>query len=141
MNTFKSKTMIQAIVASTVTMALIFSQRPAVYAGLPPRPTLDQPAAAVPTDPGGYIVLTGFAAPVYTEVEWRGLTDDWYVVEGWRTETATDQVKWFVRESDFRKGPFRWRVYDRNGGRLLGTSQPFMLPAFRGDLVEVKFLA
>ena len=84
-------------------------------------------------------VQINLAAPVYTQVGWRGLADDWYVVEGWRTETATDQVKWFVRESDFGKGPFRWRVYERAGGRLLGTSQSFRLPAFRGDLVQIKF--
>ncbi len=145
MNIYKSKPMTQTIFALIVAVGLTLCPQHAIHAVLPPRPTVDQPAAVVAAEPGGHIQLTlssaqiNLADPLYTEVEWRGLADDWYGVEGWRTNATAGQVKWFVRESDFRKGPFRWRAYERQGGRLLATSAPFMLPAFRGDLVQIKF--
>ena len=129
--------------ALALVAGLTLAQLQPTWAVLPPRPQVGQAAPlAQLQEPGGYIQLSVAAnVNVYTEVEWRGLADDWYVVEGWRGDTQADHLTWFVGEADFRKGPFRWRIYERPSGRLLGTSQPFMLPAFRGDLVQIKLLA
>jgi hypothetical protein len=70
---------------------------------------------------------------------WEDTTGALHLVEGWRAYLAQGEVRWFVASSDFRKGPFRWLVYDEPNGHLLATSERFWLPAFRGDVVFVLF--
>ena len=35
------------------------------------------------------------------------------------------------------KGPFRWQLFDGEGGELLAVSEPFALPTTDGQIVAV----
>ncbi|NJM41933.1 MAG: hypothetical protein HC853_14845 [Anaerolineae bacterium] len=97
--------------------------------GLPPRPPA--PAPVLPPAPqasGGHIVLRlPHAHTDWTEVVWEDATGGLHLVEGWRAYAAQGEVRWFVAPYDFRKGPFRWQVYDKPNGRLLATSERFLV--------------
>ena len=112
-----------------------------VYAGLPPRPTLEPPV--VPSSAGGFIELhvTGRSVPVglWTVVQWQDRSGNWHTVEGWQGTTYEDNhVLWWVSHADLGKGPFRWVVYQSPGGVWLGNSQSFNLPGNDGATVKVE---
>ncbi|MBE2222581.1 MAG: hypothetical protein IAF02_13625 [Anaerolineae bacterium] len=82
---------------------------------------------------------------LWLEVEW---TDgkEWFKVDGWKGNLdSIDQEDgvwvgykaWWVAEHDLGSGPFRWLVYDQEGGNLLVTSEEFTLPAERGQSTVV----
>ena len=48
------------------------------------------------------------------------------------------QVRWQVAENDFGTGPFRWVVYDKEGGMLRAISIVFTLPASGSQTVTVQ---
>ena len=59
-------------------------------------------------------------------------------MQGWQgtldgVNTKGDQVAgykgWWVGVEHLDQGPFRWQVYQSQGGWLLATSDPFDLPA------------
>lgn len=97
---------------------------------LPPRPT------AVPTLPtngsaGGTIVLRVVAPTpdLWTTVEWQDTVGSWHQVDGWQGTLESDGTKtWWVAQTDRGKGPFRWVVYDRLGGKVWAVSASFYLP-------------
>ena len=114
-----------------------------VYAGLPPRPTPEPPAA--PSSSGGFIELhvTGLSVPVglWTVVQWQDSSGNWHTVEGWQGTTYEDDlVLWWVSHADLGKGPFRWRVYRSPGGVWLGNSQSFNLPGYDGATVKIEMV-
>ncbi len=84
---------------------------------------------------------------LWTEVEWTN-GDNWYVVEGWRGKLdgieQTEQGDWFgqrewwVSSKDLNTGPFRWVIYQQEGGDILTTSDSFNLPAQRGETTVVN---
>lgn len=87
---------------------------------------------------------------VWTVVQWQDTWGNWHDVEGWQgtldkvvsTESGNDgdvvgQKTWWVAESDLGKGPFRWTVYQSEGGQLIGASEPFQLPDFNGGVTAV----
>jgi hypothetical protein len=45
---------------------------------------------------------------------------------------------WWVAETDLGKGPFRWVVYQGEGGMLLVTSEPFDLPGSKDATVKIN---
>lgn len=114
--------------------------------GLPPRPApmdTPQPGSAPPL--AGYIELhVPFARlGMRTVVQWQDGLGHWHDVEGWRvdldgTSGGVGVKKWGVEPKDFNTGPFRWVVYDADGGVVLGTSQRFRLPPNFGHLVTVE---
>jgi hypothetical protein len=71
-------------------------------------------------------------------VQWQDEKGQWHDVNGWRGELDEAEVgadgqavgvkAWWVAEEDLDKGPFRWQIYQSQGGRLLATSDPFDLP-------------
>ena len=65
----------------------------------------------------------------WTVVEWQGSNETWHQVDRWRGYTLNGRVRWFVRPADLGKGPFRWVVYEYDGGPLLVSSEQFHLPA------------
>jgi len=126
----------------------------------PPPPGETPPATAVPdanTGSGGgrlqLHVHYGTNWPwhlmawqdLWTEVEWTD-GENWFVVEGWRGQM--DNIaqedgqwvslrEWWVGGKDLNSGPFRWVIYDHEGGKELLTSDTFMLPAYSGATMSI----
>ncbi len=75
-------------------------------------------------------------------VEWVDPFGKWHAVETWPGPLDAEgrAVRW-VREEHFGLGPFRWVVYDRQGGTLWGTSAPFYMPTASRDWLEVTVTA
>ena len=46
-------------------------------------------------------------------------------------------VTWWVAPADLGKGPFRWQLFDAEGGSLLAVSEAFTLSAGNGQVVAV----
>ncbi len=105
--------------------------------GLPTRPAVTEPHS--PNEPstqvderiGGHIKLSFQTnnENYWTVVQWQGGTGRWYDVEGWRDQFRDDgMVRWWVADQDLNTGPFRWTLYQDEGG-ILWTSKPFFLPS------------
>lgn len=112
---------------------------------LPPRPTPMPPAAALPA--GGAIMLqvqgdvTAWPS-LWTQVEWRDEAGAWYPVEGWvgpldKTTASGGEKGWGVPPDHFGLGPFRWVLYERQGGERLMESTAFWLPGQARETVTV----
>ncbi|MBN1874102.1 MAG: hypothetical protein JXA33_07715 [Anaerolineae bacterium] len=99
---------------------------------------------------GGMIVLqvNGGAEPgidwqaLFTVVQWQDALGTWHTIEGWQgtcdeVVTGIGYKTWWVSTEMLGNGPFRWLVYDRQGGRLMATSVPFSLPVKGGEQVNV----
>jgi hypothetical protein len=89
---------------------------------------------------GGYIELkTQPTQPGrWTVVQWQDSQGNWHNVEGWRTHAnSAGQVRWWVAPAQFGQKPFRWQVFESQGGALLNSSQIFTLPAKTNDIVNV----
>jgi hypothetical protein len=131
--------------------------RPVATPGLPPRPTDVPTATPVPVVPTPTIVpqptavnegaliqlVVGRPFPpvekLWTVVQWGDGHGRWYDVDGWRGTLDDVQLKtWWVAPADFGDAPFRWRVYEEEGGRLLATSSSFALPTYTGQVVRVE---
>lgn len=107
----------------------------ALWGGAPPAaaevPTRPPPLPLPTLIPGAIIELHLGPqwANVWTVMQWQGAGDIWHDTDGWRgTPDATGVVRWYVGPEHLGQGPFRWQVYEREGGRLLDTSEPFPLP-------------
>lgn len=156
------------LVMTLFVLALTFSQNtgaqdlPPRDAGVPtatPEPEVEPTSNASNLPHGGTIEMNvAFSSDwpwdemmwqdVWLVVEWSDGTD-WFTVDGWRGNLdSIDQVDgvwtgykaWWVAQDDLGKTPFRWLVYDKEGGNLLATSDEFGLPAERGlsTLVNVE---
>jgi hypothetical protein len=79
---------------------------------------------------GAYLGLQtqGAADGVWTVVQWQDSAGGWHDVEGWRGTLERGQKIWWVAQRDFGTGPFRWVIYEGQGGKLLATSESFYLP-------------
>ena len=138
-----------------ISLLLIGLAQPAL-ADLPPRttPTSVSSEPPAPSAPGSWIELrVQFPATwpwntlpwnlVWTVVQWQDAAGNWYTVEGWQGAldemVKTEGVKtWWVGRADWGKGPFRWLVYERWGGRLLAQSTPFKLPSAQDQKIKVE---
>ena len=78
--------------------------------------------------------------------EWND-GESWFKVDGWRGNLDaiaemdgvwTAQKAWWVAAKDLGTGPFRWVVYDHEGGSEIAMSDEFKLPAERGQAAVVK---
>lgn len=115
-----------------------------VAGGLPPRP---EPTATPGSDAsveGAIIrlqllgILDTGPQGVWTAVQWQDAFGDWHTVEGWQGTTELDGSQaWWVGPEDFDTGPFRWVVYESEGGPELGHSDSFMLPTYNRQVVMV----
>jgi hypothetical protein len=76
---------------------------------------------------------------LWTGVQWLNpSTGIWNDVDGWQGKldgltneedhTLVGQKAWWVMKPHLGTGPFRWIVYDGQGGPPLATSDPFQLP-------------
>jgi len=86
---------------------------------------------------------------LWTGVQWLDpSTGTWHDVEGWQgtfdglkngeAETLVGQKVWWVLKSNLGTGPFRWIVYDGEGGSPLVTSEEFHLPKRAGQTMTVE---
>ena len=115
-----------------------------VYAELPPRPEAPTAPVASTTLSGAQIklIVTDPAGGEWTEIEWQDPnTGDWHKVDGWRGSMIADgstavQV-WWVDRDQFGDGPFRWLVYDAEGGELVATSENFETPKNNEQVITV----
>ncbi len=113
-----------------------------------PQPSQARPAAGATIEllvqPTSETVWqTYFWQDLWTVVQWWGLLGIWYDVTGWQGNLnqivdGAGQKTWWVDETNFSKGPFRWALYQNQGGPLLSTSESFHLPDSSGDKVTVE---
>ncbi|MGD1993228.1 MAG: hypothetical protein PVI59_08555 [Anaerolineae bacterium] len=150
--------LIVAGVASATALALLPRLVQAAPEGLPPRPSTPTPAVQTPAPAkaapvGASIVLLitfdddwptrGLAwQDLWTVVEWQDENGAWHVVEGWqggvdKVAGHTGRATWWLANDLLGRGPFRWVVYQHQGGPVMVISESFHLPAFRGGIVTV----
>jgi len=114
-------------------------------ATVPPHP-MPEPTLAPSSGPDAQIELrvefaqekAGRWQETWTVVQWQDPAGQWHDVEGWRGTLddiagLTGSKLWWVGRADLGRGPFRWRVYDRFGGKLAATSLAFRLPDVSGQ--------
>ena len=114
--------------------------------GLPPRetPTPTRPSGDDDDDgkpAGAHIVLQVQSAPVgvWTIVQWQDSAGGWHDIKGWQGMLDEGGQKvWWVAAKDFGTGPFRWLVYQSQGGKLLAQSELFYLPHSAGETVKIE---
>ena len=111
-------------------------------AALPPRPEATPvPPTPTPAAAGAQIELavSGGQGNEWTKVQWLdAAANQWRNVDGWGGSVdGNGRVLWWVGEENLGRGPFRWQVFDEEGGDLLATSGRFFLPGRAGDLLEV----
>jgi len=105
-----------------------------------------KPATPIPTDPteaGASIqLITSASLPgAWTVVEWQNAHGDWYEVEGWRghlDEGVANMKTWWVYPENFGETPFRWVIYDEEGGNVTAISDEFTLPTRRREVIKVE---
>lgn len=123
---------------------------------VPPPTATPEPVIAQPAHSGSRLQLHVHYGPnwpwhllawqeLWTEVEWSD-GNNWHTVGGWRGQMdSISQVggqwvslrEWWVGGQDLNTGPFRWVVYEKPGGKVLLTSDPFMLPAHSGETIRI----
>ncbi|MBN1979815.1 MAG: hypothetical protein JW918_20670 [Anaerolineae bacterium] len=144
-----------AVGGALLALALLLAVAQPVLAALPPRPSAEDPGQGA--SGGGAIALHARFGPawpwdeahwqnVWTVVQWQDERSAWHDVEGWQGTlddvaiadgAVTGHKTWWVGAEDLGKGPFRWVVYRGEGGAPLATSEPFGLPAFARQVVQV----
>lgn len=163
MNKDKIRFLIMTGMAMVLLAAVLPSLASAAPSDLPPRPTptTPEPTAEPPAQPtidGGQIVLqvvfgenwssTGLEwQDLWTVVQWQDPWGNWHDVSGWQGTLdkvckSADQVKgmksWWVPQSFFGKGAFRWLVYTAVDGDLLEQTESFELPVRVGQDVLLE---
>ena len=85
------------------------------------------------------LTVSGGQGNEWTKVQWLdAAANQWRNVDGWGGSVdGNGRVLWWVEEENLGRGPFRWQVFDEEGGSLLETSGRFFLPDRAGDLLEV----
>jgi hypothetical protein len=97
--------------------------------------------------PSGWALIELRAQPatagLWTVVQWQDRLGGWHDVEGWRG--TFDEVNnwigskiWWVAKANFDTGPFRWAIYQSQGGKLLAISPAFRLPRYEGEEVKIE---
>jgi hypothetical protein len=115
-----------------------------VTSSAPPVPVTPHPLTPqllYPKLTGAFIEL--HAEPLrpglWTRVQWQDALGNWQDIEGWQGSFNEDQrVLWYVGEEQLGEGPFRWLVYESQGGDLLAVSGSFSLPSRGGEMLGVE---
>lgn len=114
------------------------------YAELPPRP---EPTAVPDKKPvsGAQIklVVETAVSHAWTTIQWQDpYTGEWTTVDGWQGTVAADGTQvWWVGSEHFGEGPFRWLLYDEEGGTLLDMSAAFDMPTYNKQVLTVTIPA
>jgi hypothetical protein len=76
---------------------------------------------------------------LWTRIQWQDAFGNWHDIEGWQGSFNPDQrVLWYVGAEQLGDGPFRWLVYESQGGDLLAVSDSFHLPSRGGEVLHVE---
>ncbi len=138
----------------------------AAPSALPPRPTPQSAPILRPTPlsrppAGGFIELrfqttqegirsVGHWQELWTVVQQQDGLENWQnLEEGWQgtfDEFSYDKDEnvcqgkktWWVAKADLGRGPFRWMIYQGQGGELFAQSEPFYLPHSIDEVVKVE---
>ncbi len=88
----------------------------------------------------GWITLSAqpARAGLWAVVQWRDAADGWHDVDGWKGACDSGIQSWGVFPSELGRGPFRWILTDGAGGKIVGESAPFTLPAQPRETVAVR---
>jgi hypothetical protein len=121
------------VVFVVISVPLLIAATPVdfIVTALPPRPTVapvsgNTPGASIQLQIEGVTVGT---EGVWTAIQWVDGFGDWHTVDGWQGTVELDGTQtWWVAPEDLDTGPFRWQVFDEQGGMLLATSDSFNLP-------------
>ena len=80
---------------------------------------------------------------LWTVVEWQDVDGTWREVAGW--QGGLDKVGgglgwkvWWLEDDLFGRRPFRWMVYERQGGAAMAVSESFDLPGREGEAIIVE---
>jgi hypothetical protein len=126
---------------------------------VPTKTPISKPGGPKPPPAGGFIQLevrfptTWWRGGIpwqdlWTEVEWLHEKGYWLDVKGWQgglnSVAAADdggvigRQTWWVSQEHLGKGPFRWRLYRKQGSWLMATSQSFYLPENVGETITIE---
>lgn len=112
-------------------LANIWLSTPA-HADLPPRPPIvdegDDEETPRPIVASILLQTTPAHNGLFSVVQWQDDQGGWHDIESWRGAVNNGRTIWWVEEKDFGKGPYRWLVFDQEGGTLLATSELFNFP-------------
>lgn len=113
------------------------------YADLPPRPTAVPGSDNLVQGAQIMLVVETAVGNEWTAVQWQDPnTGEWTTVEGWQgTLEANGTQIWWVGTEQFDRGPFRWQLFNEEGGTLLETSDPFTMPGQNREIVTVNIPA
>jgi len=88
----------------------------------------------------GYFM--GLPSTSWIAVQWGDGLGNWMTVPGWEgaadtVDATTGQLSkvWTVFPANYGQGPFRWAVFDKQGGTLVAFSAAFTLPITDGQNV------
>jgi len=111
------------------------------HADLPPRP--DRPPkekkekAVRPLVTAIELAVTPTQDGLWSVVQWQDAQGDWQDIDGWSGWVDNGRTIWWAEEKDWGKGPYRWVVYEGQGGLLMATSDEFHLPETRQEPLVV----
>ncbi len=130
--------LVSLVCVACVGLAIFSSlpSRPGIAMALPPRSTVPPEGGAAHAQVGT-IAVAAPDAPLtaWVGVQWLDPLGVWHDVESWSGEFKEGwAVRWVV-EDDFGDGPFRWVIYERQGGQLWATSPSFYFPHYGGEWV------
>jgi hypothetical protein len=82
-------------------------------------------------------------AGLWTGVQWQDGLGDWHAVQSWQgtLDAVVDgegSKLWWVAQAQWGQGPFRWELYQGQGGPVLARSGPFSLPRLANQTVRVQ---
>lgn len=111
---------------------------------LPPRPVPNPTPTEMPAESkpiGAWIQFRGPAPvtqDVWAVVQWQDSLDNWNDIESWRGQydSATDGVglkTWWVDQTLFGASMFRWTIYDKKTGQVIGSTAAFSLPSSKNQ--------
>lgn len=84
---------------------------------------------------------------VWTTIQWYDGKDAWYDVAGWQGNLDAiaqgeagwvGTKEWWVGKDNLGTGPFRWVIYESQGGPVLVTSEAFNLPETAGKTLILQ---
>ncbi len=148
------------IVCILLTAVLLPPAAQAAPPALPPRPTPPSPTSQSRLYTAGFIELRFRTTPeeiwrvghwqeLWTAVQWQDILGKWHNVEGWQgtfdefnhdedSNMCEGNKVWWVVQANFGKGPFRWVVYQSQGGKPLAQSESFYLSDSTGKALSVE---
>ena len=80
-------------------------------------------------------LIGGLPSSIWITVQWQDPLGQWHTVDGWQGGASSVDAfgglfqQWDIGPELFGRGPFRWALYNFQGGSLIGVSPNFNMPA------------